>query len=78
MRRRPVRKHLRWPHAFTMEAGPRAPFARNIACASPFSLAPAIAPGILGLGGSYGVLFSVPGACALAGAASILPVGGAR
>jgi MFS family permease len=51
----------------------------NIAGALPFSLAPALAPAILGLsGGSYRVLFAVAGACAIAGAACILPVKGAR
>jgi MFS family permease len=51
----------------------------NIAGALPFSLAPAIAPVILHLaGGSYGVLVTVAGACAIAGAASILPVKGVR
>jgi MFS family permease len=47
----------------------------NIAGALPFSLAPAIAPAILAIaGGSYGVLYSVAGVCAIAGAAAILPV----
>src|SRR4051812_26244186 len=51
----------------------------NIAGALPFSLAPAIAPAILHLGGgSYGFLFAVAGVCAIAGAASILPVKGVR
>ena len=51
----------------------------NIAGALPFSLAPAIAPAILAVGGgSYRVLFGVAGACAVAGAASILPVKGVR
>jgi MFS family permease len=50
----------------------------NIAGALPFSLAPAIAPAILDLGGSYGVLFTVAGGCAIAGAASILPIRGVR
>jgi MFS family permease len=51
----------------------------NIAGALPFSLAPAIAPAILTLGdGSYRVLFTVAGVCALAGAAAILPVRRAR
>jgi MFS family permease len=51
----------------------------NIAGALPFSLAPAIAPVILDLGaGSYRVLFTVAGGCALAGAAAILPVKGVR
>ncbi|HLG71087.1 MAG TPA: MFS transporter [Chloroflexota bacterium] len=47
----------------------------NIAGALPFSLAPAIAPGILAVGqGSYGVLYAVAGLCAVAGAVAILPV----
>jgi MFS family permease len=47
----------------------------NIAGALPFSLAPAIAPAILAVGGgSYTVLFAVAGACAVAGAAAIIPV----
>jgi MFS family permease len=51
----------------------------NIAGALPFALAPAVAPAILSLGGdSYRVLFGVAGACAVAGAASILPVKGVR
>ncbi|RYP89015.1 MFS transporter [Nocardioides guangzhouensis] len=51
----------------------------NIAGALPFSLAPAIAPAILAVGGdSYRTLFGVAGACAVAGAASIFPVKGVR
>jgi MFS family permease len=51
----------------------------NIAGALPFSLAPALAPAVLALGGgSYRVLFTVAGACAVAGAACILPVRGVR
>ncbi len=47
----------------------------NIASALPFSIAPAIAPAILTIGGgSYGVLYAVAGACALLGAVAILPV----
>ncbi len=47
----------------------------NIAGALPFSLAPAMAPLVLGIGtGSYQVLYAVAGACALVGAAAILPV----
>jgi MFS family permease len=47
----------------------------NIAGALPFALAPAAAPAILALGdGSYAVLFTVAGVCALGGAAAILPV----
>jgi MFS family permease len=51
----------------------------NIAGALPFSLAPAIAPVILHLGGgSYGVLFAVAGVCAIAGAAAVLPIKAVR
>jgi MFS family permease len=51
----------------------------NIAGALPFSLAPAVAPAILDLGGgSYRVLFTVAGASAIAGAVAILPVKGVR
>ena len=51
----------------------------NIAGALPFSLAPALAPAILALsGGSYGVLFTVAGGCAIVGAAAIWPVKGVR
>jgi MFS family permease len=47
----------------------------NIAGALPFSIAPAIAPAILVIGGgSYGVLDAVTGACAIIGAVAILPV----
>ncbi len=47
----------------------------NIAGALPYSVAPAIAPAILVIGGgSYGVLYAVAGACAVIGAAAILPV----
>jgi MFS family permease len=47
----------------------------NIAAALPFSIAPALAPAILAVGrGSYGVLYSVAGACAILGAVAILPV----
>jgi MFS family permease len=53
--------------------------ALNTAGALPFSLAPAIAPGILHLsGGSYGVLFTVAGGCAIAGAAAVLPIKAVR
>ncbi|MGV8964930.1 MAG: MFS transporter [Cellulomonas sp.] len=49
----------------------------NIAGALPFSVAPAIAPVILAIGGgSYGVLYAVAGVFALLGAAAILPVKG--
>ncbi len=47
----------------------------NIAGALPFSIAPAIAPAILLIGGgSYGVLYMVAGLCAIIGAFAILPV----
>jgi MFS family permease len=47
----------------------------NIAGALPFSVAPALAPGILAVaGGSYGVLYAVAGVCAFLGAAAIVPV----
>ncbi len=47
----------------------------NIAGALPFSIAPAIAPVILAVGGgSYGVLYAVAGACAIVGAFAVLPV----
>ncbi len=47
----------------------------NMAGALPFSVAPALAPAVLHLGGgSYGVLYGVAAACALLGAAAILPV----
>jgi MFS family permease len=51
----------------------------NIAGALPSSLAPALAPAILAAGaGSYGVLYSVAGACAVLAAVAILPVKGVR
>jgi MFS family permease len=51
----------------------------NIAGALPFAIAPAIAPVILLVGsGSYTVLYTVAGACALLGALAIVPVKGAR
>ena len=51
----------------------------NIAGALPFSIAPAIAPVILGFGnGGYGVLYGVAGACAVIGAAAIRRVKGVR
>ena len=47
----------------------------NIAGALPFSIAPAIAPLILAMGGgSYGVLYTVAGFCAIIGAFAVLPV----
>ena len=47
----------------------------NIAGALPFSVAPAVAPAILAVGGgSYGVLYTVAGLCAIIGAVAVLPV----
>ena len=47
----------------------------NIAGALPFTIAPAIAPAILAAGGgSYSVLYTVAGLCAVIGAFAILPV----
>jgi MFS family permease len=47
----------------------------NIAGALPFSVAPAIAPAVLAIGGgSYGVLYAFAGLCAILGATAILPV----
>jgi MFS family permease len=47
----------------------------NIAGALPFSVAPAVAPAILAIGGgSYGVLYAFAGVCAVIGAFAILPV----
>jgi MFS family permease len=47
----------------------------NIAAALPFSIAPALAPAILAIGhGSYGVLYSVAGVCAVLAAVAIVPV----
>ncbi len=50
----------------------------NIAGALPFSIAPASAPAILAIGGSYGVLYAVAGSCAIIGAFAILRVRGVR
>jgi len=51
----------------------------NIAGALPFSVAPAIAPVVLALGGgSYTVLYALGGVCAIAGAAAVLRVKGVR
>ena len=51
----------------------------NIAGALPFTVAPALAPVILAVGGgSYGVLYAVAGLCAVVGAFAILPVRRAR
>jgi MFS family permease len=47
----------------------------NIASALPFSIAPAIAPAVLAIGGgNYGVLYAFAGVCAVIGAVAILPV----
>jgi MFS family permease len=47
----------------------------NIAGALPFTIAPVIAPAILAIGGgSFGVLYTVAGCCAVLGAFAILPV----
>jgi MFS family permease len=51
----------------------------NIAGALPFSVAPAVAPAILAIGGgSYGLLYGVAGVSAIVGAFAILPVKGVR
>jgi MFS family permease len=51
----------------------------NIASALPFALAPALAPAVLALaGGSYAVLYTIAGGCAVVGALAILPVRGVR
>jgi MFS family permease len=47
----------------------------NIAGALPFTVAPALAPVVLAIGGgSYGVLYAVAGVCAIVSAVAILPV----
>jgi MFS family permease len=47
----------------------------NIANALPFSVAPALAPAVLAVGGgSYGVLYAVAGISAVLGAGAVLPV----
>jgi MFS family permease len=47
----------------------------NIANALPYTVAPALAPAVLLVGGgSYGWLYAFAGACALASAVAILPV----
>ena len=47
----------------------------NSAGALPSSVAPAVAPAILAVGGgSYGVLYAVAGACAVLGAGAVLRV----
>lgn len=51
----------------------------NYAGALPFSIAPAVAPSVLALGGgSYGVLYAVAAGCAAAGAFAVLPVRSVR
>ncbi|MEV5967559.1 MFS transporter [Kribbella sp. NPDC051952] len=51
----------------------------NIAGALPGSVAAAVAPAILAVGGgSYGVLYAVAGVCAMVGAFTIVPVRGVR
>ncbi len=50
----------------------------NIAGALPFSIAPAGAPFILAIGGSFGALYAVAGSCAIIGAFAILRVRGVR
>jgi MFS family permease len=51
----------------------------NIAGALPFAVAPALAPGILTLGGgSYAVLYTIAGACAIGGAVAVAPIKSAR
>jgi MFS family permease len=51
----------------------------NIAGALPFSVAPAIAPAVLSIGGgSYGVLYAFAGVCAIIGAFAILPLKSVR
>ena len=47
----------------------------NIAGALPSSIAPALAPPILAIGGgSYGMLYAIAGVCAVVGAGAILRV----
>jgi len=46
----------------------------NIAGALPYSVAPALAPVILAIGGGYGVLYAFAGVCAIIGGIAILPV----
>lgn len=51
----------------------------NIASALPSSIAPAITPAILSIGGgSYGVLYAIAGVCAVGAALAIAPVRGVR
>jgi hypothetical protein len=53
--------------------------ALDIAGALPFTLAPALAPAVLTIGGgSYGVLYAVAGVCAVIGAVAVLPMRRAR
>jgi hypothetical protein len=49
----------------------------NIAGALPYSLAPAVAPAVLAVGG-YGALYTAAGLAGLAGAVTILRVRGVR
>jgi len=50
----------------------------NIAGAMPFAVAPALAPTVLSATGSYSGLYTFAGACAVVGAAAILPIKGVR
>ena len=51
----------------------------NIAGALPFSVAPAVAPAVLAIGGgNYGALYAFAGVCAVIGAFAILPVKSVR
>ena len=50
----------------------------NIAGALPASVAPAIAPVVLAMGGGYGLLYAVAGGCAVLGAVAILRVRSVR
>ena len=51
----------------------------NIAGAMPFALAPALAPAVLSAtGNSYTGLYTFAGACAVTGAAAILPIKGVQ
>ena len=52
---------------------PRTSGVANIAGALPYSIAPAVAPAILAVGG-YGTLYSVAGGCAVLGGAAVLRV----
>jgi hypothetical protein len=62
-----------------LEHAAKDPRVFNIAGALPFTLAPAIAPAVVAVGaGSYAVLYSVAGFCAVLGVFAILPVKGVR